>query len=93
MLWIGGTQGAGKSTLAQELALAHDLPVHHIDAYTFDHAARMPPRSTLDEDLARGPIVSADAWDEVSRARLPFVVADLLARDLGEAPAVVEGPS
>ncbi len=92
MLWIGGTQGAGKSTLAQDLALTHDLPVHHIDAYTFAHAARLATRPSLDEQLAQGPAAAADAWDEVSRERLALILADLRARDLGDVPTIVEGP-
>lgn len=38
MLWIGGAQGAGKSTLAWALSRAHDLPLHPVDMWAYDHA-------------------------------------------------------
>ena len=31
MLWVGGGQGAGKTTLSWHLSRAHDLPLHRID--------------------------------------------------------------
>jgi len=42
MLWVGGGQGAGKTTLSWHLSRAHDLPLHRIDLWTYDHQARMP---------------------------------------------------
>ncbi|HEX4834087.1 MAG TPA: hypothetical protein VH478_23685 [Trebonia sp.] len=55
MLWIGGGQGAGKSTLAWRLSRARDLPLHRIDSWAYDHEARLPAAEALDQQLARGP--------------------------------------
>lgn len=92
MLWIGGAQGAGKSTLAWDLSRTWDLPLHPVDLWAYDHQARLPPGPSLDEQLARGPEAAADAFEAVSRARLDLVLADIAARDLGPVPALVEGP-
>jgi hypothetical protein len=92
MLWIGGAQGAGKSTLAWALARAYDLPLHPVDMWAYDHAGRMPARESLEDELARGPEAAADAFEATSRVRLGLVVADIVARGLGEVPALVEGP-
>lgn len=92
MLWIGGAQGAGKSTLAWALARAYDLPLHPVDMWAYDHAGRMPARKSLDDELARGPEAAADAFETISRARLGLVVTDVVARGLGGVPALVEGP-
>lgn len=93
MLWIGGAQGAGKSTLSRALAHARDLPLHPVDLWTYDHVARMPPAaSTLDEQLAQGPEAAADAFGATTRARLALMLDDVTARGLGPVPALVEGP-
>jgi hypothetical protein len=92
MLWVGGGQGAGKTTLSWGLSRAHDLPLHRVDLWTYDHQARLPARDSLDEQLAGGPEAAADAFESVSRLRLGLVLADILARDLGQVPAIVEGP-
>lgn len=92
MIWIGGAQGAGKSTLAWALSRAHDLPQHRIDLWTYDHLARLPPGESLDEELARGPEYAAEAFLATSRVRLKLVLADVAARGLGSVPALVEGP-
>lgn len=92
MLWIGGGQGAGKSTLAWFLSRANDLPLHRIDLWTYDHQARMPAGDSLDEQLARGPGAAADAFEAHSRLRLALVLDDLAERGLGKVPAIVEGP-
>jgi hypothetical protein len=92
MLWIGGAQGAGKSTLAWHLARETDLPLHPVDLWTYDHHARMPPGETLDEQLARGPEYAADAFETHSRQRLDLVLRDIADRGLGDVPAIVEGP-
>lgn len=44
MIWIGGTQGSGKSTIARALAVAYDLAWRPIDLFTYDHAGRMVRR-------------------------------------------------
>ncbi len=92
MLWIGGGQGAGKSTLSWHLARANDLPLHPVDLWAYDHQARLPAGDSLDEQLARGAEAAADAFESAGRLRLGLVVDDILRRDLGLVPAVVEGP-
>jgi hypothetical protein len=92
MLWIGGGQGAGKTTLAWHLSRANDLPLHPVDLWAYDHRARMPAGDSLDQQLARGPEAAADAFESHSRLRLELVLDDIAARDLGLVPAIVEGP-
>jgi hypothetical protein len=92
MLWIGGGQGAGKTTLSWHLSRTNDLPLHQIDLWTYDHQARLPATDSLDEQLARGPEAAADAFESSSRIRLDLVLDDIEARDLGKVPAIVEGP-
>ncbi len=92
MIWIGGAPGAGKTTIARELARAGDLPLHPVDLWTYDHVGRMPPQRSLEEDLAEGPEVAADAFQRIGRLRLELVLEDVRARELGDVPAVVEGP-
>ena len=92
MLWVGGGQGAGKTTLSWQLSRANDLPLHRVDLWAYDHQARLPAGDSLDEQLARGPEAAADAFESVSRLRLRLVLDDILARDLGKVPVIVEGP-
>lgn len=82
MIWVGGVQGAGKSTVAQVLATAYDLPVHHVDAFTYAHLDRMASAPTLDEQLALGPEAAADWWDRITAGRLALVGQDVAARGL-----------
>jgi hypothetical protein len=92
MLWIGGGQGAGKTTLSWQLARAHDLPLHPVDLWAYDHQTRLPATDSLDEQLARGAEAAADAFVSASQLRLGLVLADIRGRELGTVPAVVEGP-
>ena len=92
MLWIGGAQGAGKTTLAWQLSRANDLPLHPVDLWAYDHRARLPAADSLEEQLARGADAAADAFESASLLRLGLVFDDILARGLGAVPAVVEGP-
>jgi hypothetical protein len=92
MIWVGGAQGAGKSTWSWRLSRAHDLPLHAIDLWAYDHQARLPAGGSLDDELARGPEAAADAFESVSRLRLELVLDDIRARGLGAVPAIVEGP-
>jgi hypothetical protein len=77
MLWIGGGQGAGKTTLAWRLSRANDLPLHPVDLWAYDHQARLPAGDSLDEQLARGTEAAADAFESVSRLRLSLVLDDI----------------
>ncbi|TCO36051.1 hypothetical protein EV652_101940 [Kribbella steppae] len=92
MVWIGGAPGAGKSTIARDLARRWDLPLHPVDLWTYDHVGRMPPMRSLAEDLAEGPAFAADAFVRISRTRLELVSEDVRGRELGDVPALVEGP-
>lgn len=92
MLWIGGGQGAGKTTLSWSLSRAHDLPLHRIDSWSYDHRTRMPAGDSLGQQLAKGPEAAADAFESDSRLRLELVLDDIAERDLGKVPAIVEGP-
>jgi hypothetical protein len=92
MIWVGGAQGAGKTTWAWQLSRTHDLPLHSVDLWAYDHQARLPAGDSLDDQLARGPDAAADAFESVSRLRLELVLDDIRARDLGTVPAIVEGP-
>ena len=92
MVWIGGAPGAGKSTIARGLARRADLPLHPVDLWTYAHLDRLPPLRPLTEELAEGPDSAAKAFVGVARLRLDLVVADVRERDLGDVPAVVEGP-
>ena len=92
MLWIGGGQGAGKTTLSWQLFRANDLPLHRVDLSTYDHLARMPAAASLDEQLARGSEAAADAFESHSRLRLELVLDDVAARAPGKVPVIVEGP-
>ncbi|HLT60639.1 MAG TPA: hypothetical protein VK020_05570 [Microlunatus sp.] len=92
MIWIGGAPGAGKSTLGRALAHAADLPLHPIDRWTWVHAGRLPAGPPLAEVLARGAEEAAQSFADGARERLDLVLADVAARDLGDVPALVEGP-
>jgi hypothetical protein len=92
MLWIGGGQGAGKSTLSWHLSREYDLPLHQVDLWTYDHRARLPAGGSLDEELAAGAESAAEAFVSSSRLRLGLVLDDIAGRDLGEVPAIVDGP-
>jgi hypothetical protein len=92
MIWVGGAQGAGKSTISWRLSRAHDLPLHPVDLWAYDHQGRLPGGDSLDDELARGPAGAADAFEGASLLRLGLVLDDVRGRGLGSVPALVEGP-
>jgi hypothetical protein len=92
MIWVGGAQGAGKSTWSWQLSRSHELPLHRVDLWAYDHQARLPVGDSLEDELARGPEAAADAFESVSRLRLELVLDDIRGRGLGAVPAIVEGP-
>ena len=91
MIWVGGAQGAGKTTWSWQLSHAYDLPLHPIDLWAYDHQARLPAGGSLDDELARGPEAASDAFESVSRLRLELVLDDIRGRGLGSVPSIVEG--
>jgi len=101
VFWLGGGSGAGKTTLARTVAGRLDLRVYHVDAYGFDHVARMVtgpfPRTqafnamTYDERWIRAPEVLAEEFLAISRERMPLITDDLAALGPG-ATILVEGP-
>ncbi|ANZ41672.1 hypothetical protein BBK82_42715 [Lentzea guizhouensis] len=93
MIWLGGAQGAGRSTIAWLLSRHLDLPLHPVDMWAYDHQERLPPASTtLDEELAQDPEHAAAAFVATAHARLPLVLADVRARATEPVPVLVEGP-
>ena len=78
--------------MSWQLSRANDLPLHPVDLWAYDHRPRMPAADSIDAELARGPGPAADAFESSSRLRLDLVLGDIAARDLGEVPALVEGP-
>jgi hypothetical protein len=93
MLWIGGGQGAGKTTLSWHLSRASDLPLHRVDLWAYDHQARMPAGDSLDWELARGPEAAADAFESRSRLRLALVLDDVAAAVWARSPRSSRGRS
>ena len=53
MLWVGGAPGAGKSTFCWQLSRVHDLPLHPVDLWAYDHQARLPAGDALDDQRTR----------------------------------------
>ncbi len=96
VLWIGGPQGSGKSSLAWELSRRFDLQLYAVDARTWVHEPRMPVTefSSLSMDerwVDAEPHRMLEWFLTTSRHRFRLVLEDLAA--LPDAPgAVVEGP-
>jgi hypothetical protein len=102
VLWIGGGQGAGKTSAARVLARRHGLRTYLVDAFAFAHAERASTGEfavmnafaarTLDERwLEPEPADMAEQFFSYSRERFALIVEDL--RRLPRHPAVVaEGP-
>ena len=96
VLWIGGAQASGKSTVAKALARRFDLQLYNVDRRTWVHETRMPASEfrllSLDERwVDPAPEQMLDWFVTTSRHRFRLVLEDL--RGLPDTPlAIVEGP-
>ena len=96
VLWIGGGQGSGKSSVAKALSRRFDLQLYNVDRRTWVHEARMPTTEfgslSLDERWVEAtPQRMLEWFVTTSRHRFRLVLEDL--RELPDAPlAIVEGP-
>jgi hypothetical protein len=102
VLWIGGAQGAGKSTAARAFAHRHGLRLYLVDAHTYSHveraesgpypAMRAFSAKTMDERwLHPEPKEMAEDVFAYARERIRMIVEDLRALPT-EPPIVAEGP-
>jgi hypothetical protein len=96
VLWIGGPQGSGKSSIARALSRRFDLQLYAIDHRVWVHEPRMPGTEfrslSMDERWVHAtPERMLDWFLNTSRHRFRLVLEDL--RALPDSPlAVVEGP-
>jgi hypothetical protein len=102
VLWVGGGQGAGKTTVARTIAHRHGLRVYHVDARTWAHAERAEgvgfpamaafAAKTLEERwVDQEPQAMVEEFLAYSRDRFRMIVQDLCA--LPSSPGIVaEGP-
>ncbi|MEZ0166013.1 hypothetical protein AB2L27_14735 [Kineococcus sp. LSe6-4] len=99
--WLGGGSGAGKSTVAGELARRYGVEVYDTDAAMADHVRRLSPGSapllhrflamSMDERwVLRDPVEMLETFPWFAGEGFELVVADLLARPAGRV-VVVEG--
>jgi hypothetical protein len=93
VLWLGGISGVGKTTAARSIARRYDIRLYSMDSRTYEHAAKLPADTrTFDEIwVDSSPEELADWFEDVSRARFPLVVDDLLGLQ-DDAPVIVDGP-
>ena len=96
VLWIGGPQGSGKSSVARALAERFGLQLYVVDHRVWVHDERMPTTEfsslTMDERwVAATPEQMLGWFVTTSRHRFRLVLEDL--RELPDEPAaIVEGP-
>jgi 2-phosphoglycerate kinase len=96
VLWIGGSQGSGKSSIAHALAERFGLQLYNVDHRTWVHEERMPTTEfsslTMDERWVEATPERMLGWFvTTSRHRFRLVLEDL--RELPDEPgAIVEGP-
>jgi hypothetical protein len=89
VLWIGGGQGSGTSSIATALARRFDLQLYSVD----DHASLHEPRMPTTESGALSEATPAELVDRfvtASRHRFRLVLEDLAALP-SSPPAIVEG--
>jgi 2-phosphoglycerate kinase len=88
--WLGGTSGAGKSTVARRLAAECELTLYSTDEVMRDHAKRCPPaecprlhaflQMSMDERWAnRSPEVMFETFPWFHGEGFHLIVEDLLA--------------
>jgi hypothetical protein len=87
VLWIGGGQSSGKSSIARALAQRFDLQLYAIDARDRAHEPRMPTSGT---GAPSTPDEALDRFVTTSRHRFRLVLEDLAALPAAP-PAIVEG--
>jgi len=96
VLWIGGPQGSGKSSIAGALAERFGLQLYHVDHRVWVHEPRMPPTEfsalSMDERWVEAEPERMLGWFvTTSRHRFRLVLEDM--RALPDEPAcIVEGP-
>jgi len=99
--WIGGGSGAGKSTVARQLAASFGLRLHDTDAAMTEHASRSNPDDApllhafiamdMDERWAnRTPEVMFQTFHWFAGEGFELIVEDLLALPKAQ-PILVEG--
>jgi 2-phosphoglycerate kinase len=99
--WLGGGSGAGKSTVARQLAAAHGLRLYSTDAAMSDHDARCKPEDcpflaafkAMDMDerwLNRSPTLMLETFHWFRGEAFELIVEDLLALPAGQR-VIVEG--
>jgi adenylate kinase family enzyme len=97
-LWIGGSTGSGKSSIADYIAEKYGLEPYHVDRLDDEHLARRNAAAqpaleawagrTLDQTWVDLPVDElVEATLDFQRERFVFVLDDLAHRP----PAVVEG--
>jgi 2-phosphoglycerate kinase len=101
VFWIGGGSGAGKSTIARNVAERHCLSVYATDEVMSDHASRTPPEDapylsnfmTMDMDerwVNRSPGTMLDTFHWFRGEGFGLIIDDLL-RLPAESGVVAEG--
>lgn len=96
LLWIGGGQGSGKTSIGLALSRRFDLQLYNVDRRTWAHVARAGPSAfmslSLDERWVYPEPAQMLEWFVAGSAeRIPLVLEDLARLPLSPI-AVVEGP-